>query len=82
MQFTQHQLFNYIFLLLLEHISQRGLPLILLSLLLGPSIEYLNPQVLIVSAILHLCRQPLSLLMRLLMCLLLLLGDSVQFDRK
>ena len=81
-QLSRHQLFNYVFLLLLEHLSQRGLPLILLSLLLGPSLEYLNPQVLVVSGILDLCRHPLSLLVILLICLLLLLGDRFQFDRK
>jgi hypothetical protein len=43
MQLARHQLFNYVFLLLLEHFSQRGFPVILLSLLIGPSLEYLNP---------------------------------------
>jgi hypothetical protein len=43
MQLARHKLFNYVFLLLLEHFSQRGFPVILLSLLIGPSLEYLNP---------------------------------------
>ena len=51
-----NELFNYVFLLLLEHFSQRGLPIILLScVFLGLLIEYLNSQVLVVSGVFHLC---------------------------
>ncbi len=54
-QLPLNEHFNYVFLLLLEHFSQRGLPIILLSILLGLFIEYLNSQVLVVSGVFLLC---------------------------